>query len=237
MESTGEIDKIQVTKDTKEILSGYYVLESCGMKSIKGKGMMETWYVVKKTREKYEDEMNALNWDQKPTAPPRSLAALVYSILQSRRRINTHPLDASSMPKKTEGVRKIRAVTAPVNSNQISNLWRPRPRNAKTFSNELELDGGTCLRRQKHRPMNPRVSISSAAPTSSSTNTLDGDAQSTIKTPVEEATRRSFIKQSSFDGTVGSARMRSITNAFLFKNRVHNIKNDKVKLCIEESGD
>ncbi|KAH9634449.1 hypothetical protein HF086_008283 [Spodoptera exigua] len=149
MESTGEIDKIQVTKDTKEILSGYYVLESCGMKSIKGKGMMETWYVVKKTREKYEDEMNALNWDQKPTAPPRSLAALVYSILQSRRRINTHPLDASSM----------------------------------------------------------------------------------------QATRRSFIKQSSFDGTVGSARMRSITNAFLFKNRVHNIKNDKVKLCIEESGD
>lgn len=67
------------------------------MKSVKGKGMMETWFVVKKTREKYEDEMNALNLDQKPTTPPRSLAALVYSILQSRRRINTHPLDASSM--------------------------------------------------------------------------------------------------------------------------------------------
>ncbi|XP_022823732.1 adenylate cyclase type 8-like [Spodoptera litura] len=235
MESTGEIDKIQVTKDTKEILSGYYVLESCGMKSVKGKGMMETWYVVKKTREKYEDEMNALNLDQKPTAPPRSLAALVYSILQSRRRINTHPLDASSLPKKSEGVRKNRAVTAPCSSNNIGNLWRPRPRTAKTFSNELELDGETCVRRQ--RRVNPRISINPITSSSSSTNSPDGDRQSTSKTPVEEAPRRSFLTQSSFDGSIGSARMRSITNAFLFKNRVKNIKRDKVKLCIEDSGD
>ncbi|KAF9824460.1 hypothetical protein SFRURICE_002521, partial [Spodoptera frugiperda] len=200
MESTGEIDKIQVTKDTKEILSGYYVLESCGMKSVKGKGMMETWFVVKKTREKYEDEMNALNLDQKPTTPPRSLAALVYSILQSRRRINTHPLDASSMPKKSEGVRKNRAVTAPCSSNQIGNLWRPRPRTAKTFSNELELDNGTRLRRQ--RPANPRISIHPVAPSS-------------------KVTRRSLRTQSSFDGSIGSALLLK-SYLFRFKSAVLN---------------
>lgn len=44
----------------------------------------------------------------------------------------------------------------------------------------------------------------------------------------------SFSRLSSFDGSEGTLRMRTITNAFLFKNKIKH-KSDKEKLCIEEN--
>ena len=46
MESHGTSGRIQVTRATKELLGDEFVCEPRGTVSIKGKGEMETWYVV-----------------------------------------------------------------------------------------------------------------------------------------------------------------------------------------------
>ncbi|KAG6458405.1 hypothetical protein O3G_MSEX010838 [Manduca sexta] len=93
MESTGEMGMIQVTKYTKQLLERRgYVVESCGKVHVKGKGIMETWCVV--------DRPEAAQALAAAAAPqPRSLASIVYTMLQVRKRINTHPLDAASQRK------------------------------------------------------------------------------------------------------------------------------------------
>jgi len=50
MESHGEPGKIQVTRETYELLKADFVLEPRGRISIKGKGEMETWFVVERRR-------------------------------------------------------------------------------------------------------------------------------------------------------------------------------------------
>ncbi|CAH2069032.1 unnamed protein product, partial [Iphiclides podalirius] len=86
MESTGAMDRIQVTKYTKQILERRgYGLEPRGPVEVKGKGRMETWW-VRRRRARGAGPLPA-------PAPPRSLAALVYTMLQARKRIYTHPLD------------------------------------------------------------------------------------------------------------------------------------------------
>ena len=63
-----------------------YGLEARGAVEVKGKGRMETWWV---------SSVRARGAGPLPApAPPRSLAALVYTMLQARKRIYTHPLDA-----------------------------------------------------------------------------------------------------------------------------------------------
>ncbi|KAJ8733728.1 hypothetical protein PYW07_014279 [Mythimna separata] len=232
MESHGLIDKIQITKHTKELLIGSYVLESRGVVNVKGKGMMETWWVVKKSREKYQDEMNKLPIpEEKPAAPPRSLAVLVSSMLQSRRRIYTHPLDAASLPKRNGSMRQNRAVTAPCGSNPGgNNLWRPRPRAAMTVGNETDLGANVCVRRQRLRPP-PRPTA--PKPKTNFTQDENEPTKSRSDRPETRLKAASFSNTSSFNGSAGTLRMRTITNAFLFKNRVKN-KGDKEKLCIEE---
>jgi adenylate cyclase len=46
MESTGELGKIQVSPDTYERLNGEFVLESRGVIDVKGKGEMQTWFLI-----------------------------------------------------------------------------------------------------------------------------------------------------------------------------------------------
>jgi adenylate cyclase len=46
MESTGEPGKIQVSQDTFERLNGEFVLESRGVIDVKGKGEMQTWFLI-----------------------------------------------------------------------------------------------------------------------------------------------------------------------------------------------
>lgn len=46
MESTGEAGKIQVSPDTYERLKSEFVLESRGVIEIKGKGEMQTWFLI-----------------------------------------------------------------------------------------------------------------------------------------------------------------------------------------------
>ncbi|XP_063890916.1 adenylyl cyclase 78C [Helicoverpa armigera] len=233
METTGEMDKIQTTAYTKELLSKYYQMERRGEINVKGKGIMETWWVVAKTTT-YPGLIPPT--DDRPAMPPRSLAALVSSMMQSRKRIYTHPLDAAATPKRNDSVRKNRAVTAPCGSRPSSTLWRFRPRNAKTVGNDSDL-GDVCIRRKA-----PNRGPDALKPATNAGFTLDENEPSPAAPSTTGAESRSkaasFSTMSSFDGSAGSLRMRSITNAFLLKNRAKN-KSDKEKLCIEEkeSGD
>jgi adenylate cyclase len=46
MESTGVIGKIQVSQDIYERLTGEFLLESRGVIDVKGKGEMQTWFLI-----------------------------------------------------------------------------------------------------------------------------------------------------------------------------------------------
>lgn len=48
MESHGVSGKIQVTKDTYTLLENEFVFESRGKIDVKGKGEMETWFLVRR---------------------------------------------------------------------------------------------------------------------------------------------------------------------------------------------
>ncbi|KPJ17814.1 Adenylate cyclase type 8 [Papilio machaon] len=96
MESTGAMDRIQVTKYTKQVLERRgYGLEARGLVEVKGKGRMETWW-VRRRRARGAGPLPA-------PAPPRSLAALVYTMLQARKRIYTHPLDTPAISSSRAG--------------------------------------------------------------------------------------------------------------------------------------
>lgn len=70
-----------------------YELEARGAVEVKGKGRMETWWVVR--------QRGAEGRGPAPSyAAPRSLAAVVYNMLQARKRIYTHPLDGATSAQR-----------------------------------------------------------------------------------------------------------------------------------------
>jgi class 3 adenylate cyclase len=46
MESHGEAGKIQITQATHELLKDEFVCKRRGVVAVKGKGQMETWFLV-----------------------------------------------------------------------------------------------------------------------------------------------------------------------------------------------
>ena len=46
MESTGEVGKIQVTSQTRDLLAGRFDLEERGIIEVKGKGPIQTWFLI-----------------------------------------------------------------------------------------------------------------------------------------------------------------------------------------------
>lgn len=46
METTGEPDRIQVTREVKDVLDGQYEFDARGEVDVKGKGMMSTWWLT-----------------------------------------------------------------------------------------------------------------------------------------------------------------------------------------------
>jgi adenylate cyclase len=46
MESTGEAGKIQVAPETSKLLTAAFVLEQRGVIDVRGKGPVETWFLV-----------------------------------------------------------------------------------------------------------------------------------------------------------------------------------------------
>ena len=46
MESHGTGGRIQITRDTYELIKEEFICERRGMVMVKGKGEMETWYLV-----------------------------------------------------------------------------------------------------------------------------------------------------------------------------------------------
>lgn len=81
MDSTGQLDQIQVPKSAAEILDeeGYRV-EYRGRIPVKGKGEMETYYVIEK-----KDDNNRLVNKQLST-PNTSLTEVIHGMVQVRRK-------------------------------------------------------------------------------------------------------------------------------------------------------
>ncbi|XP_050684588.1 adenylyl cyclase 78C-like [Leptidea sinapis] len=136
MESTGAMDRIQVTKYTKQILErcGYGV-EARGAVAVKGKGRMETWWVTR-ARIARVSANNAA-----PAA--RSLVSLVYSMLQARRRIYTHPLDTqpgSDVEGAGTNADVVRRRATRAFSGRLPNLRRAHTRHEHTTSNGNDVE-------------------------------------------------------------------------------------------------
>nr|XP_049698321.1 adenylyl cyclase 78C isoform X2 [Helicoverpa armigera] len=266
METTGAMDKIQVTKYTRQLLECRgYTLERRGPVEVKGKGRMETWWV---TRARGADPARPAPPPARP-APPRSLAALVYTMLQARKRIYTHPLDTANIPKRGGSVRSSRAETAPSGSHRHrSELRRARTRHARTMGNELELG---AIRPHSSSLVVRRVDMTAAPPSSLSaphTPTGAGHPHHPHEMPPRDKQPKlglgARLKAASFssrtrprerspnireqphegsgasigNGTLGSFRIRSITNASIFKSR-NKDKRSKEQLDGEtkENGD
>ncbi|XP_018899991.2 adenylate cyclase type 8 isoform X2 [Bemisia tabaci] len=82
MDSTGTMGRIQVPKNTAEILSARgYQVEPRGIVAVKGKGNMETYYVTGRDTQQ--------GTCSRQPSQHASLAAVVYGMVQARRRQNT----------------------------------------------------------------------------------------------------------------------------------------------------
>nr|XP_026484478.1 adenylate cyclase type 8 [Vanessa tameamea] len=249
MESTGAMDRIQVTKYTKQVLErrGYGV-EARGAVEVKGKGRMETWWVTRV----------GARGAGAPTAPapPRSLAALVYTMLQARKRIYTHPFCASSdAPGR---VRPERAGTAP--SERRPGPRRTRPRNTLACNGDSETgsrpySNSMVARRPDMAP--PIVSSMSAphTPTASHISPerlFSGPTKLGISARLKAASfsyrtrpnrdrspkireENDGSKTSIANGTPGSFRFRSVTTASFFRSRNKERKKDQE--VTKENGD
>ncbi|KAJ8735089.1 hypothetical protein PYW08_014339 [Mythimna loreyi] len=114
MESTGEIGRIQVTKHTRQLLRDQFMLKHRGDVEVKGKGIMETWWLTRRKqivaydpRHLVHSAATKLCWDlPEPTVVPKRpvhfeppglhpLATLLFSMQQTREHINSHPLFSS----------------------------------------------------------------------------------------------------------------------------------------------
>ncbi|CAG9576192.1 unnamed protein product [Danaus chrysippus] len=128
MESTGAMDRIQVTKYTKQVLERRgYSLERRGAVEVKGKGRMETWWVQRGRRR--AGPLPA-------PAPPRSLAALVYTMLQARKRIYTHPLDGPQPHHaNASGSNSVRRRTTRPGTARHNTEWRRAQSRIETGTN------------------------------------------------------------------------------------------------------
>ncbi|KAJ8733731.1 hypothetical protein PYW07_014282 [Mythimna separata] len=264
METTGAMDKIQVTKYTKQLLElRGYALERRGNVEVKGKGRMETWWVTR--------ARGAPPAPARPSAPapPRSLAALVYTMLQARKRIYTHPLDTTAVPKRGGSVRTSRADTAPSGSQRRSELRRARTRHVRTTGNELELG---AIRPHSSSLVVRRADITSAPPASlSAPHTPTGGAHPHLAPheclpPRDKQPKLGLgarLKAASFssrtrprdrspnirhqqhegsgtsigNGTPGSFRIRSITNASIFKRNKEKRSKEQLDAESNENGD
>uniref|UniRef100_A0A1B6DLF8 adenylate cyclase n=1 Tax=Clastoptera arizonana TaxID=38151 RepID=A0A1B6DLF8_9HEMI len=83
MDSTGTMGRIQIPKDTAMILTARgYQVEYRGLVAVKGKGEMETYYVLGRS-------MGGFGGFARQPSQHASLAAVVYGMVQARRRQNT----------------------------------------------------------------------------------------------------------------------------------------------------
>ncbi|XP_072935592.1 adenylyl cyclase 78C [Epargyreus clarus] len=252
MESTGAMDRIQVTKYTKQVLEvrGYGV-EPRGAVAVKGKGRMETWWVARRRAPRARSA---------PAPPqPRSLAALVYTMLQARRRIYTHPLDTNVgrpgagtvRPRHTE-LRRAHTRTAQSYSNSKSLS------NRRTYSNSM------VVRRPDMAP--PLVASLSAPHTPTAAHTTPTAPAPDLPSPDRDPPKLGIsarLKAASFsyrtrpnrdrsprireqvevpetavsNGTPGSFRFRSVTTASFFRSRKDRKKEKEATEPAKENGD
>ncbi|KAJ8733709.1 hypothetical protein PYW07_014260 [Mythimna separata] len=115
MESTGEINRIQVTKYTHQLMRYQFAHKYRGFVEVKGKGMMETWWVKRKlltphyglyrwglisipfsAQKRTEWRRGRSNpWTRTENSAQHPLASLLFSMQQTRQHIHTHPLYSS----------------------------------------------------------------------------------------------------------------------------------------------
>ncbi|KAL0849797.1 hypothetical protein ABMA28_011740 [Loxostege sticticalis] len=263
MESTGLMDRIQVTKYTKQLLEVRgYELESRGAVEVKGKGRMHTWWVLRERGASARRPAAA-------SAPPRSLAAIVYTMLQARKRIYTHPLDAAaaatatckSTTSRVGSVRGAGAGSARGATRHRSELRRARTRHGPHSDIELGIRphaSSMVVRRPDMAP--PLVSSISAPHTPTAPHAppqlhpqpaklglgarLKAASFSYRTRPRDKSPkiREQYSKEGSVNsvanGTPGSFRFRSVTTASFFRSR-NKEKRSKEQLEDEhkENGD
>ncbi|XP_026726487.1 adenylate cyclase type 7-like [Trichoplusia ni] len=228
METHGWKNMIHITQSTKELLKDErYMLKSRGQINVKGKGMMETWWIMKLRKYPSSAKIRLSQW-RDVVLPQNSLAALVFSMMKARKRIYTHPLDASCMLKRDDSMRPGRAETAPSGSQHtVAGMRTPRRRNAQTFCNDIELQE---IRSKRHAI---DFSPDNRYPEEKSSETEEPKMEELPTTNTQTLGDRlkaySFSTAASGSGLSGSHRLRSITNAFLFKSKSKD-KSDKKPL-------
>ncbi|CAH0600201.1 unnamed protein product [Chrysodeixis includens] len=220
METNGAKDMIHITKSTKELLKDKrYICKSRGEIKVKGKGFMETWWILSKMKTTPSAGKIRISQWRDVVLPPNSLAALVYSMMEARKRIYTHPLDATCKLKRDNSVRTVRAETAPSGSQQTMDGMRsPRPRNAQTFCNDIELKE---IRTKRHA-----VNFS---PDTRPPEEKPSEPEEPKEGLGDRLKAYSFSPGASGSVSSGSHRLRTITNVFLFKNKSKD-KSDKKPL-------
>ncbi|KAJ0181433.1 hypothetical protein K1T71_003518 [Dendrolimus kikuchii] len=227
METTGAMDRIQVTKYTKEqlVCRGFSV-ECRGVVEVKGKGQMETWWVT---------QPRGAGAAPRPQAAPhpRSLAALVYTMLQARKRIYTHPLDATNLPKRVGSVRPGRAETAPSTARPRDPLRRTRTRHRASVS-------------APHTPTGAHASPCTPAPAQPPKEHHKMGFGARLKAASFSYRRdRSPKAQQPTDcgaapvgnGAPGSFRIRSVTTASFFRKSREKQSREDIEMEIKENGD
>ncbi|KAF5403198.1 Atrial natriuretic peptide receptor 1 [Paragonimus heterotremus] len=87
MESTGEAYKIHCSDTTHEILErfGGFIFEKRGTITVKGKGEMQTWWVVKRTRAEVDHDVCPLptNFLRKKKKPPAAVKLNIMEAVQA----------------------------------------------------------------------------------------------------------------------------------------------------------
>ncbi|CAH2099493.1 unnamed protein product [Euphydryas editha] len=225
MESTGAMDRIQVTKYTKHVLERRgYGLEARGAVEVKGKGRMETWWVTRVGA-------RGAGAPAAP-APPRSLAALVYTMLQARRRIYTHPFSAS-----TDG--PYPTLSLPNGDSEAGN----RPYSNSMVARRPEMAPPIVSMSAPHTPtashMSPermftgpmKLGISARLKAASFSYRTRPNRDCSPKIQEENLGSRTSIA----NGAPGSFRFRSVTTASFFRSRNKERKKDQE--ITKENGD
>nr|XP_032511446.1 uncharacterized protein LOC116765903 isoform X3 [Danaus plexippus plexippus] len=214
-----------------------YSLERRGAVEVKGKGRMETWWVQRGRRR--AGPLPA-------PAPPRSLAALVYTMLQARKRIYTHPLDGPQPHHaNASGSNSIRRQTTRPGTARHNTEWRRA---------QSRIETGMVARRPE---MAPPVVGSMSAPHTPTTSHVSPERMfagpklglgarlkaasfsyrsrpNRDRSPkIRESTDSSAVSPA--NGAPGSFRFRSVTTASFFRSKNKDRRKDQD--TNEESGD
>ncbi|XP_049822606.1 adenylyl cyclase 78C isoform X2 [Aethina tumida] len=148
MDSTGLIGYIQVPKDTAQLLRGYDIKKR-GMVDVKGKGRMETYFVMGR-------HMSRPASFQRQPSHYSSLAAVVYAMAQTRRKHTGHTPGSAVLGRaRTQHMRDNKSNSVRITGKTAGLLIRTRTTkaqrtmHARSQPNMRQLGSGSHLENNK----------------------------------------------------------------------------------------